>query len=102
MRFYTQAHEHYCGIDLHAKTMYVCVVNQQGDMLLHQNINTDSEHSWHLLIPIGKTWWSPSSASLPGTGWPLGGSLRWRQFVQNSDFFAGIFISYSRSAQQRN
>jgi hypothetical protein len=23
MRFYTQSHAHYCGIDLHAKTMYV-------------------------------------------------------------------------------
>ncbi len=43
MRFYTQAHQHYCGIDLHGKTMYVCIVNQQGDMLLHRNINTDGE-----------------------------------------------------------
>ncbi len=35
MRFYTQAHQHYCGIDLHAKTMYVCIVNQQGDHAHH-------------------------------------------------------------------
>ena len=51
MRFYTQAHQHYCGIDLHAKTMYVCIVNQQGDMLLHQNINTDSEQFLTLIDP---------------------------------------------------
>ena len=25
MRFYNQQHRHYCGIDLHVKTMYVCI-----------------------------------------------------------------------------
>ena len=28
MRFYTQQHRHYCGIDLHARTMYVCILDQ--------------------------------------------------------------------------
>jgi hypothetical protein len=27
MRFYTKVHEAYCGIDLHVRTMYVCIVN---------------------------------------------------------------------------
>ncbi len=27
MRFYTKNHAHYCGIDLHAKTMYLLVGN---------------------------------------------------------------------------
>ena len=27
MRFYTKNHDYYCGIDLHTKTMYVCVLN---------------------------------------------------------------------------
>jgi len=26
MRFYTKTHQHYCGIDLHAKTMYLCIL----------------------------------------------------------------------------
>ncbi len=26
MRFYTQQHAHYCGIDLHARTMYLCIL----------------------------------------------------------------------------
>ena len=38
MRFYTRQHKHYCGIDLHARTMYLCILNQAGDVLLHQNI----------------------------------------------------------------
>jgi hypothetical protein len=25
MRFYTKAHKHHCGIDLHARSMYVCL-----------------------------------------------------------------------------
>jgi len=43
MRFYTKVHKHYCGIDLHALTMYVCVLNQEGDVLLHRNIECDPE-----------------------------------------------------------
>jgi hypothetical protein len=29
MRFYTKNHAHYCGIDLHAKTMYLCTLRQR-------------------------------------------------------------------------
>jgi len=30
MRFYTypETHQHYCGIDLHAKTMYLCILRR--------------------------------------------------------------------------
>jgi transposase len=38
MRFYTQQHKFYCGIDLHARTMYVCVLNQGGEVLLHRDM----------------------------------------------------------------
>jgi transposase len=41
MRFYTRQHKHYCGIDLHARTMYLCILNQAGDVLLHENIRCD-------------------------------------------------------------
>ena len=27
MRFYTENHEHCCGIDLHARSMYVCILD---------------------------------------------------------------------------
>lgn len=29
MRFYQQQHAFYCGIDLHAKKLFVCVLDQQ-------------------------------------------------------------------------
>ena len=30
MRFYHGAHRYWCGIDLHARTMYVCILDAQG------------------------------------------------------------------------
>jgi transposase len=38
MRFYTQQHKFYCGIDLHARSMYLCVLNQDGEVLLHRDM----------------------------------------------------------------
>jgi len=40
MNFYNEAHEFYCGIDLHANSMHVCVVDQQGKKHLHRNFET--------------------------------------------------------------
>src|SRR5918999_1207736 len=41
MNFYTQQHKFYCGIDLHARTLYVCILNQAGETVLHRNMKTD-------------------------------------------------------------
>ena len=38
MRFYTQQHTHYCGIDLHARQMYLCVLDAAGVVHLSRNI----------------------------------------------------------------
>jgi hypothetical protein len=35
MRFYNRQHRHYCGIDLHVKTMYVCILDACGQVLVH-------------------------------------------------------------------
>ena len=35
MEFYHKEHRNYCGIDLHEKTMYVCIVDQQGKIRYH-------------------------------------------------------------------
>src|SRR5512135_2184966 len=43
MRFYTKQHKYYCGIDLHAKKMYLCVLDGTGEIVLHRNIKTDRE-----------------------------------------------------------
>jgi transposase len=38
MRFYTAQHQFYCGIDLHARSLYVCVMDQAANILLHKNL----------------------------------------------------------------
>ena len=38
MRFYNQTHEYYCGIDLHVKTMYVCILDGAGQVRVHRNV----------------------------------------------------------------
>jgi len=43
MRFYTNQHPFYCGIDLHARTMYVCIVNHDGEIVLHRNMKAAPE-----------------------------------------------------------
>lgn len=35
MGFYTKRHKHTCGIGLHALTMYLCIVDAKGNVLLH-------------------------------------------------------------------
>jgi hypothetical protein len=40
MRFYPTQHPLYCGIDLHARAMYVCILHQAGGTLLPQNMQT--------------------------------------------------------------
>jgi transposase len=39
MKFYTENHQHHCGIDLHARSLYVCILNDKGEIVLHKNIN---------------------------------------------------------------
>ena len=41
MRFYTKQHKFYCGIDLHTKKMYLCILDDTGEIRLHRNITTD-------------------------------------------------------------
>ncbi len=51
MRFYTKTHEHYCGIDLHAKTMYLCILDGAGEILLHKNMKSRPEAFLEAVAP---------------------------------------------------
>ena len=54
MRFYTQQHPHYCGIDLHARTMYLCILNQAGAIVLHRNMPADPDSFLKAVDPFRK------------------------------------------------
>ena len=51
MRFYTKQHAFYCGIDLHARTMYVCILNGDGEIVVHKNLHTDPVAFLELIEP---------------------------------------------------
>lgn len=51
MRFYTKQHKAYCGIDLHARTMYVCILNHDGEILVHQNYTANPETFLKVIAP---------------------------------------------------
>src|SRR5713226_9263080 len=50
-RFYTTQHPFYCGIDLHARTMYVCILDQAGETLLHRNMPATPEALLKAIAP---------------------------------------------------
>jgi len=51
MRFYTTQHPFYCGIDLHARTMYVCILDQAGATLVHRNMTATPEALLKAIAP---------------------------------------------------
>jgi hypothetical protein len=38
MRFYNQQHSFYCGVDLHTRTMHICILDPGGQKVLHQGL----------------------------------------------------------------
>jgi transposase len=51
MRFYNRPHTHYCGIDLHVKTMYVCILDGAGQVLVHRNVPSTPEAFLEIVAP---------------------------------------------------
>ena len=51
MRFYTKTHKHYCGIDLHGKKMYVCILDSEGETLVHREIGCSPDNFLRLVAP---------------------------------------------------
>ena len=51
MRFYTKPHKAYGGIDLHARSMDVCILNQAGEIMLHHKMHTSPETLLKAIAP---------------------------------------------------
>jgi transposase len=55
MIFYNEAHPYYCGIDLHARSLYVCIINDKGQKVIHKEIKASPDELLEILTPyIGK------------------------------------------------
>src|SRR4029453_13460182 len=51
MRFYPHQHPLYCGIDLHARSMDVCLLRHDGEVLLHRNLQAAPEPLLKAIAP---------------------------------------------------
>jgi transposase len=52
MRFYTRQHRFYAGIDLHARSMHVCVLDQAGAVVFDRNLPARPDNFLHALTPF--------------------------------------------------
>jgi transposase len=86
MNFYTQQHTYYCGIDLHAKAMYVCILDHHGTKLVHKNLPTTPEAFLRVVAPYREdlvvgvecmfTWyWLADLCATEGIAFVLGHAL---------------------------
>ena len=86
MRFYNQQHQYYCGIDLHVKTMYVCILDGTGQTLVHRNVPSTSAAFLEVVGPyradlVGAaecmfTWyWLADGCAAEGIAFVLGHAL---------------------------
>ena len=57
MRFYNQPHRFCCGVDLHARTLSLCILDASGTILRHDACEADPEP--------GTNWAEPSGPSPP-------------------------------------
>jgi transposase len=51
MRYYTGKHPFYCGIDLHARTMHVCILDADGTVVVDQGIACNPKAFLSLIAP---------------------------------------------------
>ena len=51
MRFYTTQHQFSCGIDLHARSMYVGILDAAGTIVFHKDLPTTPEHFLRAVAP---------------------------------------------------
>ena len=51
MNFYNNLHPYYCGIDLYARVLYVCIIDQEGQTRVHKEISACPEQLKQLLEP---------------------------------------------------
>jgi len=52
MRIYTQQHKYYCGVDLHARSIYVYILNQEGAVLVHKNLRAKPDAYLAVIAPL--------------------------------------------------
>jgi len=52
INFYNGQHAYYCGVDLHKKTMYVYIINHDGETVFHKNLRTRPDEFLNAIAPF--------------------------------------------------
>lgn len=52
MRFYTKQHKFYCGIDLHTRKMYLCIIDQADKVHFHRDMSCSPDHLKKAISPF--------------------------------------------------
>ncbi len=52
MRFYNQPHRFYCGVDLHARTMYLCILDANGQVVFDKNLAAQPDAFLQAVAPF--------------------------------------------------
>ena len=52
MRFYTQQHRFYGGVDLHARTRYLCILDGAGQVVYDKNLASDPDAFLKAVAPF--------------------------------------------------
>jgi hypothetical protein len=66
MRFYNQSHAAYCGVDLHARTMYLHILDDHGRTRFDKNLPARPDAFLDAIAPSG----TASSSTPLGLDWP--------------------------------
>lgn len=51
MRFYTESHEYYCGVDLHSRNLYAAIRDKEGNKCFHKRLPNCEERFLKMLAP---------------------------------------------------
>ena len=51
MKFYTKQHHYTCGIDLHARSLYICILDDTGNSVVHKQIKASPNALLKLIAP---------------------------------------------------
>jgi len=52
MNFYTKKHKYYCGIDLHARSMYICIIDCDSQVVYHKDVKTRPDSLMNAISPF--------------------------------------------------
>lgn len=72
MAFYNSAHPYYCGINLHARLLYACIIDFKNKIIVHNKIKADSSQLLALLYLTLASLLSVLNVFITGTDFVLG------------------------------